>query len=115
MAEPSPAPAWADHANGVMLTSRQCSELLGRLASGGPKELQPGVWNRYQSRWRGDGLIPGPKVTYGSTHLYDEGEVTYWALHRPGTGRAMRGQKKPYAPRKTHRTDDDPNASTPAS
>lgn len=81
----SPAPPWAAHADGVLITARECSELIGKHAVP-PTTVREDTWRRYQSRWREAGLIPAPKATYGRTHVYDQGEVTWWATHRPGQG-----------------------------
>lgn len=90
--DPSASP-WTAHADGVLITARECSELLGQHADP-PTTVRVDTWRRYQSRWREAGLIPGPKATFGKTHVYDRGEVTWWCTHRPGQGarRDLRGK-----------------------
>lgn len=101
----SPTLPWAAHANGVLITARECSELIGKHAVP-PTTVREDTWRRYQSRWREAGLIPAPKATYGRTHVYDQGEVTWWATHRPGQG--ARRDLPPQRPER--RGDPDPSS-----
>lgn len=84
---PAPVPRpWEVHATGELITALECSQILGEHAIP-PRSLAHGTWRQYQTRWRAAGKIPGPKAApTRRLHLYDKGEVTWWAAHRPGRG-----------------------------